>query len=172
MNFYIYFNISNQNPTFPPYFFSFLFTLSFCLYLLSQFLMTHAIFITLHYHSENSEKSVKNRCKWDVIEEHLGFIAAICVILKREGGKENTCLMYGKDNTRQSGEQYLKTIYSFWTWSVQISMFNENFTTYNIVPAMTLLKIERWDLFMKVFCSIDIIIYSEKIICLVLCWRK
>lgn len=61
--------------------------------------------------------------------------------------------MYGKDNARQSRERYIKTIYSFWTWSAQISMLNQTFTTYKIVPAVTFLKMERQDLFMKIFCS-------------------
>lgn len=62
--------------------------------------------------------------------------------------------MYGKDNARQSREQYIKTIYSFWTWSAQISMFNQNFTTSNIVSSVTLLEIERQDFFHKSFLQL------------------
>lgn len=60
--------------------------------------------------------------------------------------------MYGKDNAKQIGEQCIKTIYSFRTWYAQINMFNQNFTTYTIVPAVTFLTMEKQDLFMKIFC--------------------
>lgn len=166
MNFYVSFNISNQNPTSPPYFFLFLFILSFCLYLLSQFLMTHAILITLPV-----LKTVRNLSRIDAMrcnKRTFGIYLSNLCDIKEIRKKEKTCLMYGKDHARRSRECYIKTIYSFWTWSAQISMFNQTFSTYKIVPVVTFLKIERQDFSWKSSAVIDIIINFEKFISLVL----
>lgn len=82
LHFSISFNISNRIPHLPsPLFLIFVF---FIILPLSSIPVSHDSY-HFHYIASfvNSEKSVKNGCKWDVIEEHLRFILAICVILKR-----------------------------------------------------------------------------------------
>ena len=73
----------SESPASSPHLIHFCFLYSFAFISCSSFLP----YESYHFHyiasSETTEKSVKNRCKWHLIEKHLRFSLAFCMILKR-----------------------------------------------------------------------------------------